>query len=97
MGDNVFYGNGLPKDSKVVSKKVVQNRSAVIFAYYVSDPKRYGVINFDDNGEAISIEEKPSHPKVIMQFLDCIFIQTMLLKLPKIRHRVPEGNWRLQI
>ena len=44
-------------------EKVVQNRSAVIFAYYVSDPKRYGVINFDDNGEAISIEKAISPQK----------------------------------
>jgi glucose-1-phosphate thymidylyltransferase len=62
LGDNVFYGNHLPNRLKQ-SVKEVNNNNAVVFGYYVTDPERYGVIDFDLNGDAISIEEKPSNPK----------------------------------
>lgn len=63
LGDNIFYGNGLPKRLKN-SVKIVQNtHKAVVFGYYVNDPERYGVINFDDSGIAKGIEEKPKIPK----------------------------------
>ena len=62
LGDNIFYGAGfsaLLKDSVEAAK----NGKASVFGYYVNDPERYGVAEFDDNGNCLSIEEKPEHPK----------------------------------
>lgn len=62
LGDNVFYGNGL---KKALYNAVLNadNGRATVFGYYVSDPKRFGVVEFDTKGQAISIEEKPTNPK----------------------------------
>ncbi|MED4129366.1 MULTISPECIES: glucose-1-phosphate thymidylyltransferase RfbA [Shouchella] len=60
LGDNLFYGHGLPDRLK---KAMQQNKGATVFGYYVSDPERFGVVDFDEKGEAISIEEKPTQPK----------------------------------
>ncbi|MFC5703545.1 glucose-1-phosphate thymidylyltransferase RfbA [Cohnella faecalis] len=60
LGDNIFYGNGL----STYLKKAVHNKNrATVFGYYVEDPERFGVVEFGKDGEAISIEEKPLHPK----------------------------------
>jgi len=63
LGDNVFYGNGLPSRLKDSVEIVKKSRNAVVFGCYVNDPERYGVIEFGKNGKALSIEEKPSSPK----------------------------------
>ena len=60
LGDNIFYGNGL---SKSLRQAAQQRQGATVFAYQVHDPERYGVVAFDANGKASSIEEKPIHPK----------------------------------
>lgn len=60
LGDNIFYGQSF---SRVLRKVAQQEGGATIFGYYVRDPREYGVVEFDENGMALSIEEKPEHPK----------------------------------
>lgn len=60
LGDNIFYGHGL---DKLLSSAMEKENGATVFGYYVKDPKRYGVVDFDDNGLAINLEEKPENPK----------------------------------
>lgn len=62
LGDNIFYGNGLKSHLQKASKNALEG-IATVFGYYVDDPERFGIASFDDNGEVISIEEKPSNPK----------------------------------
>ncbi len=63
LGDNIFYGNGFSKLLQSANDNAEQNRRATVFGYYVNDPERFGVVEFDENGQAISIEEKPKNPK----------------------------------
>jgi glucose-1-phosphate thymidylyltransferase len=63
LGDNIFYGNGFGKTLKAAKDDAEQNGQATVFGYYVPDPERFGVVAFDDNGKAISIEEKPQQPQ----------------------------------
>ena len=60
LGDNIFYGQSF---SKVLKEAASRDKGATIFGYYVRDPREYGVVEFDENGMAVSIEEKPEHPK----------------------------------
>ena len=60
LGDNIFHGNGL---HRLLRQAAAKEKGATVFGYYVDDPERFGIVEFDDQGKAISIEEKPSHPK----------------------------------
>lgn len=60
LGDNIFYGSDF---AQVLQSAVRREEGATVFAYYVSDPERYGVVSFDEDGSALSLEEKPQHPK----------------------------------
>ena len=63
LGDNIFYGNGFRTMLKAAVKNAEENNRATVFGYYVPDPERFGVVEFDENGKALSIEEKPKVPK----------------------------------
>jgi glucose-1-phosphate thymidylyltransferase len=62
LGDNIFYGNGLPDVFRKATASAREGK-ATVFGYHVNDPERYGVVDFDENGNALSIEEKPVRPK----------------------------------
>ena len=63
LGDNIFHGHGLTKRLKKAVENAQSGKGATIFGYYVDDPERFGIVEFNKEGRAISIEEKPEHPK----------------------------------
>lgn len=63
LGDNIFYGNGFGTMLRSAKENAEKNSRATVFGYYVSDPERFGVVEFNENGQAVSIEEKPKVPK----------------------------------
>ena len=63
LGDNIFAGHGLKKRLKAAVQNAESGEGATVFGYYVDDPERFGIVEFDHEGKAISIEEKPDHPK----------------------------------
>ena len=62
LGDNIFYGNGFSRILKHAAE-TAENGVATVFGYYVQDPERFGVVEFDENGKVLSVEEKPKNPK----------------------------------
>src|SRR3989344_6128489 len=80
LGDNIFYGNGLVK----ILKKAVRNKNrATIFGYYVNDPERFGVAEFDAKGKVISIEEKPKKPKSNYAITGLYFYDNRVIEFAK--------------
>ena len=63
LGDNIFYGNGFSKILRAAAANAEENTRATVFGYYVTDPERFGVVEFDAEGHVISVEEKPKEPK----------------------------------
>ena len=63
LGDNIFYGNGFSHILEAAVKNAAENVRATVFGYYVTDPERFGVVEFNDEGRVISVEEKPANPK----------------------------------
>ena len=63
LGDNIFHGNGLSAMLKESVRTAEEEKKATVFGYWVSDPERYGVAEFDNEGNCLSLEEKPQHPK----------------------------------
>ena len=63
LGDNIFYGNGFGKTLRSAAENAEKNGRATVFGYYVNDPERFGIVEFDESGRVISVEEKPEHPK----------------------------------
>lgn len=88
LGDNIFYGTQM--------KRVLQNnrnpKGGVVFAYQVSDPERYGVVDFDENLKAISIEEKPKHPKSNFAVPGLYFYDNQVIEMAKNLEPSPRGE-----
>lgn len=82
LGDNIFYGNGL---SALLQKAVqnAQNGRATIFGYYVNDPHRFGIVEFDNDGKVLSVEEKPEHPKSNYCITGLYFYDRRVVELAK--------------
>lgn len=94
LGDNVFYGGGLPKKLEESVQKV-KNNNAVVFGYYVNDPERYGVVDFDKEGKAISIEEKPLNPKSNYAISGLYFYPNDVIEIAK--NQKPSNRGELEI
>ncbi len=83
LGDNIFHGEGL-KDLTVKAKeRVLSSKEATVFGYWVSDPERYGVVSFDDNQQAVSIEEKPIKPKSNYAVVGLYFYPNSVVEIAK--------------
>ncbi len=80
LGDNIFYGSGL---SGLLKAAAAQKDGATIFGYYVDDPERFGIVEFDSNGKAISIEEKPEKPKSNYCVTGLYFYDSRVVELAK--------------
>jgi glucose-1-phosphate thymidylyltransferase len=83
LGDNIFYGHGLVDMLRRSVKTVGESGDAVIFGYYVDNPARYGVVEFDDEQKVISIEEKPEHPKSNYAVVGLYFYDSGVVQIAK--------------
>ena len=92
LGDNVFYGGELPKRLKESVQEVKNNRNSVVFGYYVNDPERYGVVEFDKDGNAISIEEKPEFPRSNYAVSGLYFYPNDVIEVAKNQKPSPRGE-----
>lgn len=81
LGDNIFYGAGLQRMLESSIKTVEEENKAVVFGYYVDDPKRYGVASFDENGTVLDIEEKPENPKSNYAVVGLYFYPNSVVKI----------------
>jgi glucose-1-phosphate thymidylyltransferase len=92
LGDNIFYGQGL---SKMLQRTAARTSGATVFAYYVKDPQRYGVVDFDDQGRALSIEEKPKAPKSNFAVTGLYFYDAQILDV--VQNMRPSARGELEI
>ena len=95
LGDNIFYGNGFTGLLKKAVKDAEENNKATVFGYWVSDPERYGVAEFDKNGNCLSIEEKPAHPKSNYAVVGLYFYPNKVVDVAK--HIKPSARGELEI
>jgi glucose-1-phosphate thymidylyltransferase len=83
LGDNIFYGGGFTGMLKKAVVDAEQNNHATVFGYYVNDPERYGVAEFDKEGNCLSIEEKPAHPKSNYAVVGLYFYPNSVVEIAK--------------
>lgn len=83
LGDNIFYGNGLSRHLKAAVSRAESEGGATVFGYYVDDPERFGVVEFDEDFNAISIEEKPENPKSNYAVTGLYFYDARVCELAK--------------
>lgn len=83
LGDNIFYGSGFTALLKQSLKDAEQKDKATVFGYYVNDPERYGVVEFDGQGKCLSIEEKPAHPKSNYAVVGLYFYPNSVIDIAK--------------
>ncbi len=83
LGDNIFYGPGFSGALKRTVKKIEENGGATVFGYQVKDPQRFGVVEFDKDGKAVSIEEKPQNPKSDFAVTGLYFYDNSVVKFAK--------------
>lgn len=95
LGDNIFYGNGFGSILRQAAADAEENNKATVFGYYVEDPERFGIVEFDENGKAVSLEEKPAHPKSNYAVTGLYFYPA---GVSKMAHRVkPSARGELEI
>ena len=82
LGDNIFYGNGFSHLLKAAVERAQEGR-ATVFGYYVNDPERFGIVEFDEAGKVISVEEKPQHPKSTYAITGLYFYDRRVVELAK--------------
>ena len=92
LGDNIFYGHGFKELVKKARKNVESTENATIFGYYVNDPERYGVAEFDSNGKVLSIEEKPNKPKSNYAVVGLYFYPNSVVKIAEKIKPSPRGE-----
>jgi glucose-1-phosphate thymidylyltransferase len=95
LGDNIFYGKGFSRLLKDAVKNAEQNGRASVFGYYVEDPERFGVVEFDDSGKIISVEEKPKEPKSNYAVVGLYFYPNKVVEVAK--HIKPSARGELEI
>ena len=95
LGDNIFYGNGLTKMLKEAVRTAEEDNKATVFGYWVSDPERYGVAEFDACGNCLSIEEKPANPKSNYAVVGLYFYPNKVVDVAK--HIKPSARGELEI
>lgn len=95
LGDNIFYGAGFSQLLRQSVERVEENNKATVFGYYVNDPERYGVAEFDKDGNCLSIEEKPEHPKSNYAVVGLYFYPNSVVEIAK--HIKPSARGELEI
>ena len=95
LGDNIFYGSGFTGLLRQSVENAEQKQLATVFGYYVNDPERYGVAEFDSEGKCLSIEEKPEHPKSICAVVGLYFYPNSVVEIAK--HIKPSKRGELEI
>ena len=95
LGDNIFYGSGFTKILKKSVYDVEKNKKAKVFGYYVNNPSRYGVVENDENGNVISLEEKPKNPKSNYAVVGLYFYPNHVIKTAK--NTKPSNRGELEI